>query len=152
MKKLIGIGLAVLSVLVFSAALTGNSEARSFSAFLGQAQNPADYTCFTNSGGAVTNRCATTRRFCVALPVDSNGHTVEATMYSPDSAHFTGCFAQAMNRYGAGTSWTGMRYTSTVGAHQVVTLGSLNVPNAGALYACCDIPTGGVVDAFNYSN
>lgn len=150
MKRLFGIGLAALSAFALAVVSPGSAEARSLSAFLGQPQNPADYSCFTNGGGMVTNRCSGTRRFCITLPVDDPTHSIDVTIYSPDSAHVTGCFAQAMSRYGSGAGWTGQKYTSVMRSYEVVGLGELTVPFAGALYACCDIPTGGWVTSVQY--
>jgi len=63
---------------------TSSSDARSLTAFMGQPQAPADYSCFTNNGGSVTNTCATTKQYCVTLPVDGSNHIVEVTVLAPD--------------------------------------------------------------------
>jgi hypothetical protein len=152
MKKIIRYGFAALMVAGLGTVMASNSDARSFSGFLGQPQNPADYPCFVNSGGAVFNNCGTTRRFCVALPVDSSGHSVEVTVRAPDINHNISCFAQTVNRDATGFNFSGARSPGVFGSAQVVSLGSVSVPSAGAMYTCCDIAPSASLDSINYSN
>jgi hypothetical protein len=75
-------------------ALLGSSQARSLPAFMGQPQNPFDYTCFLNGGGTVRNNCSVTKEFCVGLPVDTSYHAVEVTVSPPDRDHNITCGAE----------------------------------------------------------
>jgi hypothetical protein len=150
--KLLHYGAIVLAVVIASIGIGGapNSDARSFPAFLGQPQSPADYSCFTNSGGAVTNSCSTTRRFCVTLPVDSSTHTIEVNVRAPDINHNIACFGQAVTRDIFGAGFTGFRSPGVFGSSQIVTLGTLNVPSAGGLYVCCDIAPSASLQSLQY--
>lgn len=154
MMNLLRYGFAGLAVVGASVGLgvTPQSDARSFGAFLGQPQAPGDYPCFTNGNGAVTNVCSTTRRFCIALPVDSSSHTIEATVRAPDINHNISCFGQSTTRDALGVNFTGFRSPGVFGSAQILVLGTVNVPAAGGMYACCDLAPSATVHSFNYNN
>lgn len=151
MKKLLGYGFAASVIAGLGViGVTSNSDARSLTAFLGQPQSPADYSCFTNSGGTVTNNCSTTRQFCVVLPVDDSTHTIEITLFAPDINHNIACLGQANFRDNTSAGFTGFRSPSTFGSNQILTLPTLSVPSAGSLYACCNIAPTAKLYSINY--
>jgi hypothetical protein len=131
-------------------AVGATAEARSVSAFTGQPQNPNDYTCFTNSGGTVSNVCASTRRFCAALVVDDASHDPQVTVFAPDIGHNIICFGQTVNPDGSPFSNTKHFSPTHFGVTQTLDLGSVTVPDAGALWVCCDVAPGATIDTFNY--
>ena len=140
MKKLQYYGIATSMVAGAIIGAASISDARSVSAFLGQPQVPGDYTCFSNFNGSVRNNCSTTRRFCVALPVDSASHDVTVNVLAPDSSHNISCFATAVTRetFNAGST-PAKSVTTGFGSFQILALGLVSVPSFGALFACCDI-------------
>ncbi len=153
MNKIVRNGFGLLAVVGIGVGLAGSSQARSVSAFAGQPQQPGAYSCFTNSYGAVTNTCSAVRSYCVALPVDSPTHAVQATVYAPDSSHTIGCHARSVTRNGGGYQWTGQTiYPSVFGSHQILALGTLGVPSAGALYACCEFDQTAKWDSVMWTN
>lgn len=142
---------ATLVTLGLGLSVIPNAEARSVSAFLGQAQNSSNIGCFTNSNGKITNTSCGTTQFCVALPVDSALHTIEVTVRAPDVSHNIGCFAQAVDRNGVSAGGTGPdQFPSTFGSDQVLSLGTVSVPSAGGLYACCDMAQTSKWDSVNW--
>jgi hypothetical protein len=150
MKNVLRYGIAALLLAGAGVYTVSLSEARSFPAFLGQPQAPSDYPCFGNSGGAVFNNCSTTRRFCVTLPVDSSNHTIQITVLAPDINHNIACFGQAITRDIFNAGFTGFFSPGVFGSSQVLNLPTLSVPNAGGLYACCDIAPTASLQSFNY--
>lgn len=150
MNKVLGCGVVASVVVTAIVVLAQQSEARSLPAFLGQPQNPGDYTCFTNAAGTVRNSCTTTRRFCVALPVDGASHQVAITVTASDINHNIGCFVSATTREGFNAAFTSTLSPSTFGSAAVLTFPTVNVPNAGGLWSCCDIAPTAIVDSFNY--
>lgn len=128
-----------------------SAQARSISAFSGQAQQPDSYNCFGNSGGAVYNSCSTTRRHCTALVVDSSGgKTVTARVYAPSSSSTVSCFAAAVNQSGYQTSGSPAVGPTTFGTDVSLTLSGASTPSAGYLYACCDVNPGAWIKGFNW--
>jgi hypothetical protein len=143
------LGLVTLVGAIMAVGVT--AEARSVSAFAGQAQNPALSTCFTNSWGTVTNACSGPEEYCVPLWSDSAGHTVEITMYAPDDSHNLSCEAFTTTPQGALSSWTTEEGSPTVGEDVQVTLSpSLSVPSEGGLFVCCAMAAGARIDTINY--
>jgi hypothetical protein len=140
-----------MAALIIIGAGIGIANAMSIPAFLGQPQNPADYSCFQNSFGTVVNTCSTTRRFCVSLPVDSSGRFVQANVLAPDVTRNVSCFAQAVTRdlFDAGRTPRPVS-PSVFGVSQVLNLGAFSVPFAGALFACCDIAPGAALQTLAY--
>lgn len=147
---LYGSSVALVGALGICVMLSSQSDARSFPAFLGQPQAPGDYTCFVNGGGAVVNVCTTTRRFCVTLPVEESTHAIEVTVTAPDISHNISCFGQSITRDNLNAGFTGSQSPGVFGSAQVLRLATLNTPNAGGLYACCDIAPNAVLRSFNY--
>jgi hypothetical protein len=140
-----------LAPLGLVATVATTSRASSQSAFLGQPQNPAAYSCFTNNGGTVENRCSTEQRFCMALPVNSPSHTIEVDVLQTAEGAIVGCFAAAVNPNGTGAAGTAEFFVGdTFGTSVMLQLGTLTVPNQGALFVCCDATTGGVINTVNY--
>lgn len=126
--------------------------ARTFPAFLGQPQNPTQYTSFVNGGGAVTNVGPGTRQFCLALPVDSSGSkTVSITAIGANTSQNVSCFSQAVNASGFGTGFSGLRSLSVFGSFQTITLPSVSVVSSGALFACCHMDQGATIGIVNYN-
>jgi hypothetical protein len=125
------------------------ATASSVSAFLGQAQNPADATCFSNAAGGVKNTCATPRRFCVALPVSTTTAAVTVNAQAAAATAPVQCFANSVTRYAGSFMQTNM--FSTIGtAATPIFLPSVSIPANGALYTCCDLPTNSSVFTINW--
>jgi len=154
MKNLLSYGVATSVIAglagVAVIAATSTSEARSLTAFMGQPQAPADYACFTNNGGSVTNACATTKQYCVTLPVDGSNHIVEVTVLAPDINHNIACFAQANARDNTNAGFTGLKSPGIFGSAQVLSFPTLTVPTAGSLYVCCNIAQTARLHSVNY--
>jgi hypothetical protein len=148
MNQLSRYGFAAMLTIGAGIGLTPSSEARSVSGFLGQPQNPADYACFSNGNGIVFNTCATTKRFCVALPIDTSSSTVTVTIAGSASGPAR-CFAQSVNRAGA---FVAVTPTVSEPLWPPVTrlLGTLSVPFAGGFYTCCDLPTNAQLASVNW--
>jgi hypothetical protein len=140
MNKISRYGFAVLLAAGAGIGLTPSSEARSVSAFLGQPQNPANYSCFGNGNGGVINTCAgAARRFCVALPIDAASSTVTVTVQgSIPGTNTVGCQAYSVTRAAVGYA-NGPYVSSALVTPVPLSLGTLGVPAAGGLYACCDL-------------
>lgn len=145
-KLIFGMGAVAIAV----AVAASSAKATSLSAFAGQPQAPADYACFTNAFGSVRNDCATTKRYCVALPVSSSVHTIQPTVLAPNISHNIACEASAVNQSVSTLTATGLRSPSSFGVPQTLTLGTLSVPNFGALFLCCDLSPSSRLLTINY--
>jgi hypothetical protein len=151
MKKFLGYGFA--ASLIAGIAVIGvatSSDARSLTAFLGQPQSPADYPCFTNNGGTVTNNCSTTKQFCVVLPVDGSDHIMQITVLAPDISHNISCFGQANFRDNTNAGFTGLRSPGVFGSTQVLIFPQLSVPTFGSLFACCNLAPTAKLNSIGY--
>jgi hypothetical protein len=132
-------GLFMLLAISAVMGLAASSSARSIPAFLGQPQQPGDYSCFTNASGSVTNNCAGVRQFCMSLPVDDATHTISISVRALDIDHNIQCIAQAVTHDGLNAGLTGFVAPGVFGTPQTITLSTLNVPSSGHLYACCNV-------------
>jgi hypothetical protein len=151
MKKYLSYGFAasvIAGIAVVGATTT--SHARSVPAFIGQPQVPTDYSCFINSNGIVTNKCSTTKQFCIALPVDDSSHSLVISVIAPNVSHNVVCFGQAGFRDNSIAGFTGGLSPSTFGGSAVLTFPTLSVPGQGNLFACCNLSTGSSVESINY--
>ena len=140
MMKVLRCGIAIALVGGAVVALTSVSEATSVPAFIGQPQQAADYACFTNTFGRVSNVCTTTRQFCMALPVTSGSHTVQVSAQAADVNHNVSCFAQAVTSdfFDAGHTPSPVSPATFPGI-QLLNLGTFNLPANAYLFACCNI-------------
>jgi hypothetical protein len=144
-------GLAALLIVAAGIGLATTSEARSILAFFGQPQSPSDYACFTNSGGAVFNSCGVTKRFCIGLPYAGHSlHTVEMNVLAPDINHNISCFASAATRDHQPVVTSGFLSPTSFGVSQTLTFPRMNLPAAGALYACCDLAPSASLQSLNW--
>lgn len=128
---------------LFLTLASSSALADSVTAFLGQAQAPADAACFINGFGAVKNTCATTRRFCIALPVRTSTAGVTVSVQAASASAPVSCFANSVTRYGVSFDITNPPRTSTGTSPMTLFFTNLSIPSNGGLYTCCDIPPNG---------
>jgi len=142
MKRSVSLVKVVVGVLGALLVFAASVEARSVSAFKGQAQNFADNSYFFNTRGIVIgNDPSTARQWCVAMEVDATAnHTVTSSVSSPDWTHIIRCQAWRVNTGGTITWSSGWNSPGSVGSVVTINLGTVNVPAGNTLYECCDIP------------
>jgi hypothetical protein len=143
---------AIMIVGVFGilGAIAGSGEARSVSAFMGQAQSFADGSSFYNTRGIVVGNSATTKQWCLAMPVETNNHTIYVWVKSPDINHNIQCQAWALSGSGTITWAGGWLSPPTMGVNYSMNLGTVSVIANGGLYACCNMPQGAAWDSANW--
>lgn len=139
MKVMLRTAAMLVGLLAILVGFADRSEARSASAFMGQAQSFADGSSFYNTRGVVLNGGATTKQFCAALPVDSAGHTVVVSVRAPDLNHEISCAAGTVDANGNTTGGGNWYQPSQTGVNISVTLDSLSVPTGGGLNVCCNM-------------
>jgi hypothetical protein len=142
------LGLAAIACATLGVGVT--AEASSTSAFAGQPQNPADYTCFDNTNGMVTNVCTSTVEYCVPLLSSQSAHTVEITLYAPTGSEQLQCMATSVTQYGVVSAWSGWNWAPQTGGDTQLVLSPTNVPSEGGLYACCSMEPGSRIDTIQF--
>jgi hypothetical protein len=136
----------VASLLALS-TFAGSAHARSASAFIGRAQNPADAGCFSEWYGTLTNNCSGTRVLFFPLPVDATGsYWGYVNAYGASSANNVGCQVFGLNKE-VTLVWGGsVVYLQSFGASAGIELGRGYVPDLGTLNAACWVNQGGRVN------
>ena len=123
------------------------ASARSVSAFNGLASQPSEASCWSHWGGAITNVCASSRRWCMPLVVDTAGwFTVYVAAYGASPSNNVGCFATGLNRELTAAWNSSTNYLQAFGSSQQIVLSGSYVPDGGSLYACCDVSPGGKIN------
>lgn len=147
--KLISAAAAALIV----GGLAAPALARRQNAFSGIAQQPSQATCFSNGWGSITNNCSATRTFCVPLVYDwsltGNFANVTVTALAPAGALMS-CQTTTTTKQGVGWSWSGNVNAPMNGSWQDIVVNGGGIPDGGAAYTCCDIPSGGSISVINY--
>ena len=141
----------VLVSMSVTLALPSAGLARGLSAIGGMPVNATEANCWGNSLGAVVNNCSTVKRWCIPLPIDAAGYyNVRVYAYGLSSSSNVGCFATGTTPEANWQWYSSQVYLSTFGSDQPINLTGAYVPNAGALYACCDASPGARVDTVTW--
>ena len=148
--KLISFAAAALII----GGIAAPALARRQSAFSGIAQQPSQATCFSNGNGVITNNCSgPPRTFCVPLIYDWNAFgnwaNVTVTALAPAGA-LMNCQTTAVGKQGQFGSWSGDVNVPMNGTWQDVVVNGGGIADGGAVYTCCNIPTGGSISVLNY--
>ncbi|WP_163867182.1 hypothetical protein [Myxococcus eversor] len=121
----------------------------------GSGGRPVDWVdggCFLMNGSAMTNGCATGKRFEFPLVIDSAGNkTAVIAASGASSANNVGCAAAGVNREGT-LVWGGTRkWMPSFGVRAYITLNDAYVPPAGYMYINCHLEPGGAVVTVDYT-
>lgn len=142
---------ATVATLALGSLASPASAGRRVSAIAGIAQQPSQAACFTNSGGSVTNTCPT-RTFCVPLVYDwslSNYANVTVTAKAPPG-QLLSCNTVTVTKQGSFFSWSGVVNAPMNGTFVDIIVNGGGIPDGGAAYTCCDVPTNGTISVINY--
>jgi hypothetical protein len=147
------------SVLVVSAvaslgALAAPASARSSDAFMGRSQNPADYGCFSESFGSLTNNCTATKLLLIPLVMDpgpfNNWLNATVNAYGATPSNNVGCGAYGIDKTTLSVWSPGLVYLSSFGSPQDIVPSGAYYPADGTAYVACYVSPGGRVNTVRY--
>jgi hypothetical protein len=137
---------AVASLLALT-TFAGAAHARSASAFIGRAQNPADASCFSEWYGTLTNNCSGSRVLYFPLPIDHSGnYWTYVNAYGASSANNVGCQPFGLNKEVTLVWGGGIVYLQTFGASAGIEVGGTYAPDLGTVNVACWVNQGGRVN------
>jgi hypothetical protein len=147
---------AILAIGILG-AFAGILEARGLPAFMGQAQNFADGASFSNNMGRVVNYAATTKQWCIAIPMSADSNTNPKTIspsisiYAPDINHVPQCNFWSTDGWGNLVASSGWLSPSTMGQNVSMSMGTFTTYWGNAPYfACCNLPYGARFNSIGY--
>jgi hypothetical protein len=136
-------------------ALCPSADARTVGGFNGNADPPlaANYACFTETYGAVTNsKCTSNTSWQMTLPVDSTGdHTVILPMNIAYGGSEMTCEVCGMSGNGSSQYCDTPQSLPSGTGLTSMTFSNVYVPSGGYMFAACSINEGSIWYSVNYT-